>query len=105
MSLAKTFSFFPLSGSPSQTWLVLQGTIYFIFGLLVVLYPDVLDVFNHSHSFYHFDYQLAQMIFSIVLIMGLCSIGNGSDAFFNREVIPIVLPEMQNLPHSHSLLS
>ena len=103
------FTLFPLSGSPLQKWQLIQGVIYFSIGLSYMINPQLLDIFliffKDQKIFYPFDHELAQFIFTFVMIIGILNIVNGSDAFFNREIIKLALPSMENLPHSHNLIN
>ena len=103
------FRCFPLSGSPLQTWILSQGILYSSLGFSIMCNPQILDIFlvffNQNAQFNVFHHELAQYVFSLVMIIGVGYIVNGSDAFFNREIVPRHLPEMENLPHSHMLMS
>lgn len=103
------FTLFPLSGSPLQKWQLIEGVIYFSIGLTFMINPQLLDIFliffKNQEIFYPFDHELAQFIFTFIFIAGIINICNGCDAFFNREIIRLLLPSMENLPHSHNLIN
>ena len=87
-------------------WKVIEGILYMLTTIVIMAYPQVLDIFNFSDKeFEAADYKIAQMGAVGPFVIGCIYVEHGLMPYFNEYIVPLMMKNKKPILVPESPLS